>query len=404
MNAPETPRLSADSIKPWARARKVWEQAQPARPRHLPEHVGAWLDRMLDEPIEPGPREEKDPHADRRWLYLDAVAALTLGADGQTDPPAIRSWRVAYARHAQTFGEGTDPAIQRLVIELEAKTRVLLHAATERTVTEGGVLLHHTYGVPYLPGSALKGVLRKALSGRAQLYDISKFLIDDNIRAIDVLLGKGNTGTDDMAGLVDLLDALWIPERPSSARGAWSPLCVDVVTPHHSRPVGKEPTDLDSPIPTHRLTLAPGCRFRVVLEASPEFPAEWLRWLGEEVLPEALAEDGLGAWTSAGYGRLNRPGTTRRPPVETASAPAASPAVWLSADLSRKPNTGELSARLADGRVSRAAPDRARTLLDPLPGNEVDLLRAGKAIKVEVQVEPLGKTWGLVAIRGRGAP
>ena len=53
---PDTAYRTAAQIEPWAKARKVWEQAQrPQGSRGWPEHVGAWLDRMLDEPIAAAP-------------------------------------------------------------------------------------------------------------------------------------------------------------------------------------------------------------------------------------------------------------------------------------------------------------------------------------------------------------
>ncbi len=407
---PEAPYLGPGQVPDWARARKVWERAQTAGAgRAWPEHVGAWLDRMLDEPITAGKREQDSKHAERLWLYHDAVAALRIGTDPGLDPGAVQTWRALYGRHARTFAVGSDPAVQRHVTTLETTTRVLLHAATERTVTEGSVLLHHTYGVPYLPGSALKGALRGALSGRRKHFDLSNVLMNGNADAVDVLLGKGNTGTDDHAGLVDVLDALWMPERPTSAAGSWSPLALDVVTPHHVNAEREAPTDLDAPVPTHRLTLAPGCRFRVVLEAGPAFPAAWLRWLGDEVLPEALSHDGLGAWTSAGYGRLRAvsasPQDSGVATTSTVNAPNLEqprPAeVWCLAELELRANTGELIATLADRRQGRASAQRSIQLLAALPEADVKELRGKRRLKVEVLLEAVGKGWSLLAARPR---
>ena len=55
----------------------------------------------------------------------------------------------------------------------------------------------------------------------------------------------------------------------------WSPLAVDIVTPHHSDYYsGKTDesgrrvpaADYDDPVPTQRLSIRPGTRFKIVVE------------------------------------------------------------------------------------------------------------------------------------------
>ena len=64
------------------------------------------------------------------------------------------------------------------------------------------------------------------------------------------------------------------------------------------------PGDWQQPVPTQRLTVAPGARFCVILEGCPapkEQADEWLD-LAERLLRRAVAELGFGAYTRAGLG------------------------------------------------------------------------------------------------------
>jgi len=268
----------------------------------LPAHAGLWLDRCLIQ--QPVPRDDDEGHADRRRLHAIAMKALRLG--GSTLPPAVASYRERYLRHRDE-AYAVVPRTSRRVIEASARSRVLLHPATGSTVTDGSLLLHHTYGVPYLPGSALKGICRHRAE-RLQADGVSLAGVEDWPRLLFGWTGEGDTGGE--SGLFDFWDALWIPE--SVGRGShFAPLVEDIVNPHHSdyytstdsRP---PPSDGDAPIPTHILTVAPCTRFLIVVEsfAQGDRVTDLLDWVVATLLRDALREDGIGARTRAGYGRL----------------------------------------------------------------------------------------------------
>lgn len=263
------------------------------RPEPLPAHMGAWLDRYLVE----DPSQDEKPG--RTALLTTAIESLRPAAGG----PAVLGWRAGYARWL-SWVEGEELGVLRRGVRLQATSRILLHVGAGSSVTDGSILLHHTWGVPYLPGSALKGIVRSALSAGFRNR------VTAGAEVVAELLGAGpDSGLAERAALVDFLDAPWIPEAPSDGDADWSPLALDVVTPHHSayytRTDGKPyPTDFDEPVPTQRLSIAPGTRFHVVAEASRGLPARWLDFIVGDVLVPALAEDGIGAWTTSGYGRL----------------------------------------------------------------------------------------------------
>ncbi len=57
-----------------------------------------------------------------------------------------------------------------------------------------------------------------------------------------------------------------------------------------------------APAPTQRLSIAPGARFHLVVEAQRGVPEKWPDFVVEDVLVPELEEDGIRAWTTSGYG------------------------------------------------------------------------------------------------------
>lgn len=367
-------------------------------PSPLPAHPGLWLDRMLAEPA-----QKKQEWLGRRQLYLTAVDALAP----RREPPAVQAYRPIFEAWKAAM-EKPEPGIARHFLTVEARRRILLHPASNGTVTEGSLLLHHTYGVPYLPGSALKGVLRSRLDRFAAvpgLRDLTSELLGD-LQRTGPETGNPEGDAPGLASLVDFYDALWIPEAPAEAEERWSPLALDIVNPHHSEYYTgggngrRPPSDMDEPKPVHRLSLAPKTRFLIVAEA-PDAPklAPWLSWLLDEVLVTALVEDGIGAWTSAGYGRLEKvgglPGVKKAVRVEEAP-----PDEWQTGHLFYEAGSGELRARLTDGRKPWASRNRVQELLASLPeGVRTTLIKRRREVPAEMKVSPEGLNWRIVAVR-----
>lgn len=149
------------------------------------------------------------------------------------------------------------------------------------SITETGITLHHTYGVPYIPGSALKGLTAHYTKRSVDFADTQ------SQKAREILFG-----TTDDAGYITFYDAL--PE-PGTFQ-----IAEDVLTVHHQKyyngPGLEPPSDFDSPNPVPFLSVTG--TFHVVLAG----PQEW-RNLAQEFMKEAVKQEGLGAKTSSGYGR-----------------------------------------------------------------------------------------------------
>jgi CRISPR-associated protein Cmr6 len=184
---------------------------------------------------------------------------------------------------------------------------------------EAGITLHATYGLPYIPGTALKGLASHYCH---RIWGTT----DPNYRGQeegDAPVGDAFRtlfGTQEEGGLVVFHDG-WL--LPASASGC---LREDVLTPHHSdyymKPDSelKPPSDFDDPNPVTFLSVS-GV-FRIVISAGhPELPKEWVE-RAFELLTTALADWGVGGKTSTGYGRLVRKSSSPYPSTTQPPAPA----------------------------------------------------------------------------------
>jgi len=149
-------------------------------------------------------------------------------------------------------------------------------------VLETGITLHRIFGLPIIPGSALKGVAR----AYAQLIE-GKAEDDPELIAI--------FGTTEQAGSVIFFDAIPV-EVPKFQ--------LDIMNPHYPnyyRAQGQSPpADWESPNPVFFLTVSKTpYRFAI---ASRSEQGNYFLDLAESWLKGALKELGIGAKTSADYG------------------------------------------------------------------------------------------------------
>lgn len=162
----------------------------------------------------------------------------------------------------------------------------------DESVLETSVKLHRTYGVPYIPGSALKGLAASYARNRiGGVWAQGK-------HAYQIVFGKMEE-----AGYITFHDALYIP---GTANGR--PLRADVITVHHPDYYGKikknndpsPPADWDDPNPNPFLSATGD--YLIALSAVPGCEL-WVTQVWK-ILEKALHEDGIGAKTSSGYGRM----------------------------------------------------------------------------------------------------
>jgi CRISPR-associated protein Cmr6 len=251
-------------------------------------HAGLWLDKYLKELRHPDGKKGED--AERGNNQGEALRDLLVEAAGT---PIPYGYRAALERRRALLGEyrgGVEGGMTRL-FTAEARGRLVVGLGTQ-AIRETNITLLHTWGVPYLPGSALKGVASAAahrLSGGAPW----------NKAAGDVPQGEDHAllfGSTEAAGFVVFHDAWWVPEPHDTSL----PLDLDVMTVHHRdyyRDGKSAPADWDEPNPVAFLT-ARG-KYLVALTG----PKAWVESAGAW-LARGLGELGIGAKTQAGYGRM----------------------------------------------------------------------------------------------------
>lgn len=249
-----------------------------------PQHAGLWLDRYVSELGEQGAGKKR---------VLDHALGVPTPKLYRTH---FKVWKEALQAEGALLALGhcvsasTAPDADPGKAAQESPGRLLVGLGAE-SVLETAITLHRTYGVPYIPGSALKGVA--ASFARHSLADPMW------CPGKDPKSGRAHQavfGTQDQAGCVTFLDALY---DPASTMG---PLVEDVLTVHHPGYYQDDknpspPADWDSPNPIPFVT-ATG-RFLIALLGPP-------LWVDRayDILRLALLHEGVGAKTTRGYGRL----------------------------------------------------------------------------------------------------
>jgi CRISPR-associated protein Cmr6 len=178
------------------------------------------------------------------------------------------------------------------------------------SVYETSINLHHIYGVPFIPASSIKGVLRSWIL-------ISKFNNDESEavskckmfcevfgcpseivsskKTVKSILGVAHQGK------VCFFDGMPI-ENPK--------IVPDVMNPHYGEwyTNGKAPVDSDKPVPIFFLTVK-DTAFQFLLGSKYYNLNEDVFWDGKTLgwwLINALSEHGIGAKTAVGYGYMNQ--------------------------------------------------------------------------------------------------
>jgi CRISPR-associated protein Cmr6 len=153
------------------------------------------------------------------------------------------------------------------------------------SVLETGMTLHRLYGIPIIPGSALKGLARayaETVEGKAS----------DNLEVVAVF-GRPPRSTPLETGEIIFFDAIPISDPRFK---------LDVMTPHFQKYYqgNDPPADWQDPNPIYFLTVeSTPFLFAVAArrEAGKDYVNTALEWL-----KKGLSELGVGAKTAAGYG------------------------------------------------------------------------------------------------------
>ena len=254
-----------------------------------------------------------DPNNNRKKInpkqnWLRTLTKKNIGDASLIDEICIRQLRLAKSRGAHDF-----------TMQFSTVWRFVTGLGRQHPV-ENGFTWHPTLGVPYLPGSSVKGLVR----AWAEQWEETG---EDTNRIF------GPEQNDVAVGSVIFLDAL--PVRRVQ-------LEEDIMTPHFTpyyESSGKQPPgDWYDPIPIPFLTVAPGQDFQFAIMprrsqntrdvADTGMVRNWLKL--------ALEYMGAGAKTAVGYGRFKNIDINNGEP-DTES--------WEQATVKYTPNDGKFTLR-----------------------------------------------------------
>ncbi len=228
----------------------------------------------------------------------------------------------------------------KLLFTLKTKSRLVVGLGDE-SVYETSIRLHRNYGIPYIPGSALKGVAKHYVIyklvednfdtladkfGKSDFFelagDVQKLFENDNdvkeyndlkLNSKEISLNdlRKIFGTQSYEGSVVFFDAFPTPEQFNQK----SVLELDIMNPHYgdyysasesdlNKKVEKAPGDWHSPNPIFFLTVPESIEFQFAIAPRNEEGVK-LSEKAKELLISALREQGVGAKTALGYGRLH---------------------------------------------------------------------------------------------------
>jgi len=158
---------------------------------------------------------------------------------------------------------------------------------------ENGFAFLNPYGLAYLPGSSIKGVLRCAAE---ELKHVDEQWTQD---AIDNLFGpEAENDAEARRGALIFWDS--IPEVSSMG--------IEIMTPHYSAYYqGKEsPHDSGQPTPIPFLVVPADSKFRFIVTIKPQYLQSEINWksLLQQAFEHAFDWLGFGAKTSVGYGAM----------------------------------------------------------------------------------------------------
>lgn len=332
----------------------------------------------------------------QRAQWLTDLTGISVAAD--------------YARSFERWKASFSNAGDRLA-ELTLASRLLIGHGNASAI-DVGLTVHHTWGVPVIPGSALKGLVAHYVDATYGPAEPGKKPWeqhgDERVRAdyqgvtwnrrriergpgavYRALFGAPDTRDDATmrehgleagaaAGFATFHDALYVPGSLADNK----PFAADVLTVHQKGYYDSSgqtlPNDYDSPNPVAFLTVRPKCRLLLALSG----PSEWTE-LAARLLADALENWGVGGKTAAGYGI----GTVSpwKTPELRASQVLGEFERWLTDEAStatpQRQRLGEISqhwltklASLSDDERQRAANAIRRAIKSPKLTQERDAL------------------------------
>ena len=266
---------------------------------------------------------------------------------------------------------------------------------------EVGMVFDHAMGIPFIPASSVKGIVRfahiiKLIKSEDQSYIESdkdgEYINESNLgtNIPDIFGGDADIIENDKkktkkwVGKVIFLDAypVTVPD-----------LHVDIMNPHYGDYYSDEngktpPADYLDPTPIKFLTVKQGTKF--IFRALVPKDSDLLE-IVKTGFKNALKDEGVGAKTAVGYGRFEIQSSQKT----IVSKPiAAKRKIWEKASLKYTPNNGLIEATFEG---NKATTKDKELVPEKFQGK---LFKEGKkkSISAKVEVETIGNSFRIVCI------
>ncbi len=183
--------------------------------------------------------------------------------------------------------------------QLQTKSRLIVGLGSSH-VFETSLTLHHIYGIPYIPASALKGVCRMVafweiakrkdiLNTEIQLKEVQEKFYGDLCPDEDILKYQLLFGAKNFKGLLLFLDAYPVINENDQI------FDLDIINVHYQRYYSDDtgqtpPGDWENPVPIVFLTVKKGTKFEFNV-LFDKFRAEEILKMDEEALQEVIPKD-----------------------------------------------------------------------------------------------------------------
>jgi len=178
------------------------------------------------------------------------------------------------------------------------------------SIYETSITLHHIYGIPYIPSSAIKGVLRSYIILECFSEELEKYNEDKYQKfEEEVLFAKDEDGNYKHKWFIDIFGSqeqegkiIFFDSFSKNVK-----IQKDIMTPHYGdyykdKKNKVAPTDTQSPNPIPFLTVAGEFRFIIATKKEEIQNFKIKDKIIEDCLKEALTNHGIGAKTAVGYG------------------------------------------------------------------------------------------------------
>ncbi len=236
--------------------------------------------------------EEKQNNAKTIWLR-------DIASKYKADPRLVKAARQRWQSYID--------ALKASFISMTIDWRMVIGLGGN-SVFETDMTLHPLYGLPIIPGSALKGLTRAWVETEKNETTQVPGPGGKSISLVERIFGNQQEGETQHAGSVIFFDAIVMDEKFR--------LTLDIMNPHYPEYYQKErpPSNDQNPIPipflivmsaTFLFAIAPRNPLNEEQKSDARKALQWLQ--------EALAEYGIGSKTSSGYGYMKEKQQYKRP-------------------------------------------------------------------------------------------